>query len=750
MRLIRGNKILQSLILVFLAFNLLVRFGTIFRYPPYNGVIAGLVGGVILACLFVTLFPGHLRYLLFIFGFSFFLFGFGSIDIQSRIFELIVTLVATTLFVSNNRAERTRDQRSEVRGPGKSNWIENAQRKHSPTGQSAMLNRPLALFIVCYVVLSLFSLLLLPVKQIFRDFCLFGFSDFFFYVFINPPEGFYYPVSAIIRLILFGVLAFQISGSAGHHENYRYLFSGVFSGAVSCELIGLLDYYGIISLKWFRFGTTITPGALHSTFGNRGWFGEFVLVSVPFVLIGFMSKIKGIWWRLFLYSSLVICEIALLLAGGRSGWVSYPAILFVCWLFFCFTKEGRLESFHFRWKDLIKVAVSVPITIVISLIIVFYVFIPLSDQLKWSGKSTGVHQGGSATKAYLLNIAEELIEPSGRVKAWTQGLDVGKESPLLGLGFESFSWHAYILSGRPNSFYTLYKENKHPEVLQTPHNIFFSLFVSGGVVGLYMWLVMVLYAVVILTADLIKQKRLLNVPVFICIISFHIFGIFQSMQYIPMIWSMIFLCLGYAMTIDERVLSDRLRRITNVLTKTSVVLLCIGIFFYMSNFESRHLAQKYDLKMYALEQDQNQFAGFYQPSQRWRYGDYRWSGERGAIYVPENGGQEVEGGRPRLVALEFHCMTPGTEDDPVVVTVSHEGRVLDRIVFKGMGGETQSAQQKANGKKLRGESIVRRYDIPDVPGKEERLLMKVSRTWIPHNHLGNFDRRELGVGVRIL
>ena len=61
-----------------------------------------------------------------------------------------------------------------------------------------------------------------------------------------------------------------------------------------------------------------------------------------------------------LFSSLVICELALILAGARAGWVSYPLILFICWLFFYFSKEGRFESFHFGWKDLAKVAVSVP------------------------------------------------------------------------------------------------------------------------------------------------------------------------------------------------------------------------------------------------------------------------------------------------------------------------------------------------------------------------------------------------------
>ena len=87
----------------FLVFNLVIRFCTIFYYPPYNGYIAVFFGGLVCCCIFVIFSPKYLKAFLFIFGFSFFLFGFGSIDLQSRVFELIVTCVATTLFAINWR-----------------------------------------------------------------------------------------------------------------------------------------------------------------------------------------------------------------------------------------------------------------------------------------------------------------------------------------------------------------------------------------------------------------------------------------------------------------------------------------------------------------------------------------------------------------------------------------------------------------------------------------------------------------------
>ncbi len=792
--------VVNCLVFVFLLGNLVIRFCTIFYYPPYNAHIAGFFGVIVSCCIFVVLFPKYLKVFLFIFGFSFFLFGFGSIDIQSRVFELIVTCVATALFVINWRAGKDRDRVSGVGGQkgeqrqgisrpsticqsyGAGKKAQKAQKlkkekdlmtakrrretedtpvehPHLPssvaTGQAVQggrLNRPLVVLILCYVGLSLFSLLLLPVRQIVKDLWFFGFPDSFYYLFIGPPSGFYYPVAAIIRLMLFVVLAFTLSITINRREIFKFLFSGIFSGAVFCAFIGLLDFYGVISLVPYRFGTAST-GVLHSTFGNRGWFGEFILTVIPFVLVGFMSKIKGAWWKILLFGSLVICEVSLILSGGRAGWVSYPPILFICWLFFHFSKEGRLDSFKFRWKDLVKVAVSVPITIVLSFLLIFYFFMPLSGYLKSASSGKGSPMDPTAQAKYIKSRASKLIVPhkGGRLYTWGEGYNVGKENPVYGMGYESFFWHANILSQAADSYYNKFY-TKLKIIHQTPHNVFFSIFASGGIIGVCLWLLLAGYAVVILSFDLVRNKRLLNTPVIISIISFHIFGIFQSMQYIPMIWLLIFLCLGYAMTIDEGVLPVRVRRVMGVLTKVSVVLVVIGLFVYLSNFESRSLAEKYGLKIYAMDQERDRFAGFFQHSKRWNYGDYRWSGKRGSVVVSGQrsvvGDQKGEDGGRRAIELEFDCRTPRVEKDPVVLTVFHDGKLFDKITFTSQKSEVRSPKSK--GGEMMEYTVRRKYELPEIAGKEQKLLLEVSRTWIPHEHLRNFDRRKLGVGVKIV
>ena len=108
----------------------------------------------------------------------------------------------------------------------------------------------------------------------------------------------------------------------------------------------------------------------------------------------------------------------------------------------------------------------------------------------------------------------------------------------------------------------------------------------------------------------------------------------------------------------------------------------------------------------------------------------------------EDGGQRTEdrrqrtedGGR-RVIALEFYCRTPGLEEEPVVLKVYYDGRVLDEVVFS---------------EKKTGYSVMRKYELPVTPGDEQALILEVSRTWIPHEVLKNFDRRKLGLGVRIV
>ena len=111
----------------------------------------------------------------------------------------------------------------------------------------------------------------------------------------------------------------------------------------------------------------------------------------------------------------------------------------------------------------------------------------------------------------LQDRASRLLESSSRTKAWMQGIDAGMESPIFGLGYDSFAWHTNILSKIPESRYSKQKDNKFKHLHDTPHNLYVHLFVNGGIVGVTIWLVFILYCSLLLLCDLIKNHNLTKI-----------------------------------------------------------------------------------------------------------------------------------------------------------------------------------------------------------------------------------------------
>ena len=121
----------------------------------------------------------------------------------------------------------------------------------------------------------------------------------------------------------------------------------------------------------------------------------------------------------------------------------------------------------------------------------------------------------------------EMKNPAARKVIWKESLGLVKEKPLFGLGYESFKLHNSILKKVSNHF-------------DTPHNLYLQLLVSGGVHGLTLWGILIFATLYLLVSDLIKNKTYFNIAVILSIVAFHFYGLAQAMQYIPMIWFLIF------------------------------------------------------------------------------------------------------------------------------------------------------------------------------------------------------------------
>ncbi|MBU1417930.1 MAG: O-antigen ligase family protein [Proteobacteria bacterium] len=649
--------------IVFLLLNCSARLGVLFTGSSFLIQVLGLSG--IVLCLLPLFKPSWLKASIFCFALTFPLYGSFSYSTHAFLFELYLNFLALTLSVTVYKAG------SFSRGSGLLQCI---------------------LFL--YGILSCASLLLLPIQQMAWQLLLWDWNIFWNAVFFATPELSLYSVAALNRLVLYILCAILLSSCQEAKELYRAFFVGLLVAAFWASVIGILDYYKFIDLR--RFRDVFDDGLrLQSVFANPGWFAEYLAVIIPYILLGFLSSELQKTNKICLFGILIVCEIAIILTYSRTGWIIYPFVLIVCWFFFYVAT--RTDSGRCTWKQVgkvsLQVVISVPLTICVSYFLIFHVFDLLnSSACKDSNKFE--------------QRISQMKNPAARKVIWEESLEMVKEKPLFGYGYESFKLHNTILK-------------KVTKEWDTPHNLYLQLLVSGGIAGLILWGILIFATLYLLVADLIKNKTYFNIAVILSIVAFHLYGLAQAMQYIPMIWFLIFVNIGYAMTINGNVLPDWFRRKETAFTGMLILVVLIGVISYASDFESRKLAAKGNMKIYSADQEQNNYLGFY-PSERWKeQGIYRWTGSSAIIKLP----------RSELFELTFVCGAPDLENNPLVLSVYEGPRQIDEVTF------------------FQQESITKKYFISQARSVDKKLYFQVSRTWnLKKLGVAN-DTRNLGVAI---
>jgi O-antigen ligase len=547
----------------------------------------------------------------------------------------------------------------------------------------------------------------------FKLFSLWGIKGFSNALFTSTPDSYFYSFAALNRLLLFFVFIYLLSIQKKARCYYHVLFIGGLIGGVGAAILGILNQCGVISLDWYQLWSF--ENRLQSIFGNPGWFAEYLCVVIPFILFGFFQKNKS--WKIFLFFILIICEIAIILTGSRSSWLTYPLVLIFCWLFFYFFQAYNKKGV--RWKNrskiFIKVLISIPITILISIFIVLQVI---------EKPRTPIYSSGDTPKKLRLDhdyqtiIIERIANKRSfniRKTLWIGGIALWTESPIFGMGYGSYGWHASIQrSIKKSKFYA----NRPYKFFDTPHNTFIQIVNSGGIIGFILWFSIIFYVVCILLINLKKERNLYNIPVILSIFSFFLFGFAQSMQYIAVIWFLIFLNIGYTMTLSTSVLSDKHKKFWKTWIGIGAVIVILGGVYYSLNFESQNLAGKYGLASYTRDQSINQYQGFYR-LERGVFGPFRWSGKRGVI-------KHIGGG---VVELKFICLHPDVEKKPVILSVYLNKEKIGFITFT-----------------KKGEKYCEYY-LSNLKNDSLELLFEVSRTWNPKKHGVNMDTRNLGIGI---
>jgi O-antigen ligase len=307
--------------------------------------------------------------------------------------------------------------------------------------------------------------------------------------------------------------------------------------------------------------------------------------------------------------------------------------------------------------------------------------------------------------------------PQERGKVWPESLAMLRESPVYGLGYESYRWHHGVMSSIPDSLFS--RQRRTTLNWDTAHNFYIQLTVSNGIVGLIIWLGLAGYVALVLLLDGIANRNLQSFVLVGSLGLFHLYGLTQSMQYIACIWFVMFMFLGYAMLLERRVYSPVLARSGKYGVLAVILAVVAGGVVYAKNPQSIQLAGRYTLPRYAQHCEGEIYKGFYWRENWGKDGYFRWSGRRAEIVLRGSGSVQVD----------FACYAPRLDSSPLTLEVCLNGHSVARYTFREAG------------------KVTRTYSFADGICLPAVLQLQVSRTWTPkREHMGN-DTRVLGVAV---
>jgi O-antigen ligase len=670
--------------LAFLLANVWFRGALLVSFGGTGSLLLAAVAAAALVCL---LRPAWLGPALTIFGSSFFLFGFHSYRVQNQAFELVVSALALVLLLAEFR---------QTRPPTPTNGA-------VPTGRSATGRTWLSLLWLLYALQALLSLLLLPPTVLAERAFLEGHA-LFDAVLKAFPQDPLYPFAALDRLALFVAFTVLLSRRADARTLYRALFRGIAWAAIATVVLGLLDFFGVISLAGYNL-SHLFYGAryrrLQSTFGNPSWFACFVCCALPFVLLELWEARRGL--RAVLAAFVPLCVASLFLSGARAAWLG--CLVLAASLIVLQTALRRRGAPLPSLGPAARIAAAV--TVAGSLVAAVIVYFPASPPTP------------ASSTARLPGLARELrIRGSGvnspRAVTARYGLALASEAPALGLGYETFSMHLGAQLAVPSSPVARVVNAAAAtgeRYFDDAHNTYLQILVGTGAAGLALWLALAAVGLLLVTLALGGESTPLSACVLLAMVVFHFYGLFQGMQYVAVTWFLFHLSLGYAMTVELEPSAARhglLGRAFLVL----LVLVAASATGYLRDRGYRAIKERYGLAAY-LPDEAAEFVGFYRPEQG-PDGEFRWTAERGVVHVF----------RARPFRLRIACEHTDLEREPVRLSFRFDGQDAGSIVFQRPG------------------AVEKRFDF----GRPGTLRLEVSRTFRPSTG----DRRELGVAVSAL
>ena len=318
----------------------------------------------------------------------------------------------------------------------------------------------------------------------------------------------------LLHLLLYLII---LSGFLRRLKDWLIIFEASFLSSILVSLIGLGQY---LELDWILAssgGARIT-----STIGNAGYVAGYLIFNIFFGLFLFFFR-KNKYLRLYYILGILLQIFIVLNTLTRGG------ILALAFSLFFFV--GYLVFFYLRGNKLVRNAGLIALLIGI----VFTGFVFLSKESAWV-KNNGILRR-------ITTISFEETTAQSRLMTWQSSYQGFKGKPILGYGYENF-YQVFDKYFNPK----IYRHAGSVVWFDRAHNIVFDRLITGGLIGLFLYLALLFLPLYYLWKYFRKNKTAGNylIPVIFTLIILAYFVqnlfIFEALvTYIPLFLSLAFL-----------------------------------------------------------------------------------------------------------------------------------------------------------------------------------------------------------------
>jgi O-antigen ligase len=330
-----------------------------------------------------------------------------------------------------------------------------------------------------------------------------------------------WPVKSLILTALSICLSLKVGGLARRDSPLPFL-AALFLGFLTSLIVGLLDFYGAVSLLSLReLDPIVNPGGeylrLQSFFGHSGWYAEYLTMCAPLAMLLLLLRIDLRVRISLIVLTLLLGEFVLILTFQRGGWLSYPLTLLAIWAavwIFVQSEKGEVLPGRALQKAGVKILLTAPITVLLSVI-----------ALKLFGSSLGIEDYAARFK--------DIAKASDRLGFVQAALDLWRLNPLFGYGSESFALQFDREFTQPDGSY--FQKLTLP-LHGSAHGLYTQTLAGKGLIGLASLLLLLIFPIyrgvklALTTAD--RKKLIVTLSCSGALIAVFIYGFVQEFFYV--------------------------------------------------------------------------------------------------------------------------------------------------------------------------------------------------------------------------